>query len=746
MKLHEDVQTALNQAAEYSLARGHEYVTLEHLLWAFCQVNDAKGFLTKLGLNIDELAQDLAQFFTEHMPTTDDPVTTADFTIAVNRVLQRAAMQVQGAGRDEVKVGSVMLALMEERESFARYYIEKQGIQRFELVQYLANETRTGTESSNGSKESKANPAQAENALELYCVDLNKKAREGKTDPLIGREKVIERVVQVLARRTKNNPLLVGEPGVGKTAIADGLALRIEAQDVPHTLLNAEVYSLDMGALLAGTKYRGDFEERLKAIVTELGKRPKAILMIDEIHTIVGAGATSGGSLDASNLLKPALADGRLSCIGSTTFKEYRTHFEKDRALARRFQRIDVKEPSVEETVEILNGLKSKYEDFHKVHYTQNAIQSAAELSAKYIHSKFLPDKAIDVLDEAGALANVKRGSDSDKVQKITQRHIEKVIASIAQIPEVNVSANEAVQLKELSSELKRVLFGQDHAIDQVVQSIKLARSGLREENKPIGNFLFVGPTGVGKTELAKQLAKSLGNHFVRFDMSEYMEKHTVSRLVGAPPGYVGYEEGGLLTEALNQHPYSVVLLDEIEKAHPDIYNILLQVMDDGRLTDANGRTTDFSNAILIMTSNAGAQDIARGSIGFLKSNSSHLSMDAIKKVFAPEFLNRLDKIISFGNLPAEVLLNIARKFVKLVEESLRKKRVKIEISDRAIEWIAKKGFDSVYGARPMGRAVDQHVKAPLVDEVLFGSLKNGGVIKIDYEENKDELSFEFIA
>lgn len=727
MKLHPDVQAALNHAAEDSRLRKHEFVTIEHLLFGLLQTEQGQNLASGLELNTAELRQDLEEFFRNHMATVnlDPDFLQVDFTIAVNRVLQRAAIQVQSSGRDEVKTGHVLLAIFEERDCFARYYLEKQNVSRFDLVQYLSEVDRSGTKNteSNSGEDGKE---KGSSALALYCVNLNEKAKANRIDPLIGREDVIDRVVQVLARRSKNNPLLVGEPGVGKTAIADGLALRIVNHQVPHTLEGATVYSLDMGALLAGTKFRGDFEERLKAIMKELESEKKAILMIDEIHTIVGAGATSGGSMDASNLLKPALASGQLSCIGSTTFKEFRSHFEKDRALARRFQRIDVKEPTIDESIEILRGLKPKFEEHHRVVYSQSAIRAAVELSARHIHQKFLPDKAIDVIDEAGARANILRKADSTVPVKIGQKDIEKVVSKMAQIPEIQISQAETVQLKELSSQLKRVLFGQNQAIDDVVQSIKMARSGLREKNKPIANFLFVGPTGVGKTELAKQLAELLGNHFVRFDMSEYMEKHAVSKLVGAPPGYVGYDEGGLMTEAVNQHPYSVLLLDEIEKAHPDLFSILLQVMDDGRLTDSSGRTTDFSNCVVIMTSNAGASDLAKGSIGIQNQPSKFISMDAIKRTFAPEFINRIDKIIHFEQLSQGVIADIARKFVKDVQLKLNKRRIDLEVTDGAIQWLADKGYSLAYGARPMGRTVDKYLKSILVDEVLFSDESKG--------------------
>ena len=670
------------------------------------------------------------------------PPPTPPPTSGFQRVVQRAILHVQSSGRDEVTGGNVLVALFSERESYAVYFLQQQDMSRLDAVTYISHGVGKGdspTEAAppTGTEEkSDVKPdGKKESALAQFTVNLNDKARAGKVDPLIGRMAEVDRTVQILCRRSKNNPLYVGDPGVGKTAIAEGLARKINEGDVPEVLLPAVIYSLDMGALLAGTRYRGDFEERLKSVVTELEKMPDAILFIDEIHTVIGAGATSGGAMDASNLLKPALSSGAIRCIGSTTYKEFRNHFEKDRALLRRFQKIDVNEPTIEDTIKIIAGLRSAFEQHHAVRYTPDAIKSAVELSARYIHDRKLPDKAIDVIDEVGAMQMLVPPSRRKKV--ITTKEIEQVVATMARIPPKSVSSDDKATLQNLETDLKRVVFGQDMAIEKLASAIKLSRAGLREPDKPIGNYLFSGPTGVGKTEVARQLASVLGIPLQRFDMSEYMERHSVSRLIGAPPGYVGYDQGGLLTDAVDQQPHSVLLLDEIEKAHPDLFNILLQVMDNGKLTDHHGKTVDFRNTILIMTTNAGASDMAREGIGFGASSREDVQEDAIKKMFTPEFRNRLDAVVPFAYLPPAVVARVVDKFILQLELQLADRNVHIELDDEARAWLTTRGYDKLYGARPMGRLVQEKIKQPLAEELLFGKLIHGGEVKVRIKDNQ---------
>lgn len=758
--LSRDLERRMAEAAEEAKQGRCEFVTLEHILLAISGSPEANQIYTAVGLDVTRLKAELRDSIAKHCPQITVEQLGAyggfeswqpEFTLACHRLIQRAALQVRSAGKNQITEGHLLVALFYEPDSHAVFALAKQGLSQFDVINYISHGVEKDEDSKqiSGPKtdvdglpmdESKNSP------LESFCVNLNEKAEQGKTDPLVGRADVIERVMQVLCRRTKNNPLLIGEPGVGKTAIAEGLAAKIVAKEVPESLLDKVIYSLDLGSLVAGTKFRGDFEGRLKGIIKEIKKKKNAILFIDEIHTIVGAGSTSGGSMDASNLLKPALANGGLSCIGSTTFTEYRQHFEKDRALNRRFQRIDVKEPTQSEAVDILKGLRPSFEEHHEVKITDEALTASVELSVRYLQNKLLPDKAIDVVDEAGANARLK----GLKGINITPKEIEETIAKMAQIPATTISHNELDQLKDMDLKLKSVIYGQDEAIDRLVAAIKYSRSGLGRDNKPIGSFLFTGPTGVGKTEVCKQLAQTMGIPFLRFDMSEYMEKHTVARLVGAPPGYVGYEEGGQLTEQINKAPYSVLLFDEMEKAHTDIYNILLQVMDAGRLTDSNGRTVDFRNVIIIMTSNAGALDVARGSIGLIEQSRKGISMDALKKVFAPEFLNRLDAIVTFGDLDENMILRVAQKFIGELQLQLQKKNVELQVSSAVTSWLAKKGYDKVFGARPMARVVDEQLKRPLADELLFGKLKKGGRVQIDMNTGAkaatEPLKFEFTS
>jgi ATP-dependent Clp protease ATP-binding subunit ClpA len=743
------LEQTLNLAVQTAHSRRHEYVSLEHILFSMVE-NDAEAvrILSGCGADLDLLRQRLKDHLTKNCPqlskedVESDPSWRPELTLAFHRLLQRAAIQVQSSGKKLVTSGNILVALFHETESNARFFLEEQGITQFEVINFLSHGLARTSASQPVSVDGQTTDGKKANASALaqYCVNLNQKAINGKVDPLVGREEVLERAVQILARRTKNNPLLIGEAGVGKTAIADGLAQRIVDGDVPARLKNAVIYSLDMGALLAGTKYRGDFEERLKAVVKELREQPHSILFIDEIHTVVGAGGTSGGSMDASNLLKPSLADGTLSCIGSTTYKEYKNHFEKDRALARRFQKIDVQEPTPDQAKAILKGLKTRYEEFHGVTYPNDVIDAAVDLSVKHVHGRQLPDKAIDVIDEVGAALRL-RAQNTDPIT-VQVADVERVTAAMAQIPERTVSRSDRERLRDLESQLKSFIFGQDEAISRVSSAIKLARTGLGRANKPIGSYLFAGPTGVGKTEVAKQLSEILGVKFLRFDMSEYMEKHAVSRLVGAPPGYVGYEEGGLLTDAVSKNPFAVLLMDEIEKAHHDLINILLQVMDSGRLTDSTGRTVDFSNVILIMTSNAGAHEAAKGGLGINPERSSGISMDAIKRLFRPEFLNRLDAVVEFRNLDKPILLRVVGKFVHELEAQLLGRQIQLEVHPEAIEWLFEKGYDAAYGARPFARTVDEHLKKPMVDEILFGKLADGGRVVVTVD--KGELKFTY--
>ncbi len=756
--LSRNLEKSLHRALALAGDRNHEYATLEHLLMALTEDQDAVAVLRACGVDIDKLGGELRQYLDHELGNlvvdqTEDPKPTASF----QRVVQRAAIHVQSSGRQEVTGANVLVAMFSERESHAVFYLQEQDMSRFDAVNYISHgiakvpgrsENRPVQGSSNGGsggeeeEQGERRAKRANEALDTYCVDLNKKAEAGKIDPLIGRDAEIERTIQVLCRRTKNNPLYVGESGVGKTALAEGLARRIVNDEVPDVLLEATIFALDMGALLAGTRYRGDFEERLKAVVSELEGHDNAILFIDEIHTVIGAGATSGGSMDASNLLKPALQSGTLRCIGSTTYKEYRSYFEKDRALVRRFQKIDVNEPSVEDAVKILRGLKPYYEKHHRVRYTAEAIRTAVELSSRYINDRKLPDKAIDVIDEVGAAQMLVPAHRRKKL--ITVKDVEAVVAKIARIPPKSVSRNDQEALKNLERDLKTVVFGQDAAIASLSSAIKLARAGLREPEKPIGCYLFSGPTGVGKTEVARQLALTMGIELVRFDMSEYMERHSVSRLIGAPPGYVGFDQGGLLTDAIDQHPHAVLLLDEIEKAHPDLFNILLQIMDHGKLTDNNGKSVDFRNTILIMTTNAGAAELAKPAIGFEREVRIGEDEEAIKRMFTPEFRNRLDKTIRFAALPTDVVKLVVDKFIMQLEAQLEDRNVTIELTEEARDWLVRKGYDQTYGARPLARVIQEHIKTPLADELLFGSLAKGGLVRVRVED--DKLGFEYIG
>ncbi|PZF77023.1 ATP-dependent Clp protease ATP-binding subunit ClpA [Aestuariivirga litoralis] len=754
------LEKALHRALALANERRHEYATLEHLLLSLTDDKDAAAVMKACNVDLDVLRRSLTNYIDNELgqmisAEREDSKPTAGF----QRVIQRAVIHVQSSGREEVTGANVLVAIFAERESHAAYFLQEQDMTRYDAVNYISHgiakrsglsETRPvrgvdqdqqGASNSDGDEGSAKKKGEGD-ALDAYCINLNKKAGEGKIDPLIGREAEVRRTIQILCRRQKNNPLFVGDPGVGKTAIAEGLARKIINGDVPEVLLNCTVFQLDMGALLAGTRYRGDFEERLKAVVKEIESRPGAIMFIDEIHTVIGAGATSGGSMDASNLLKPALANGSLRCIGSTTYKEYRQHFEKDRALVRRFQKIDVNEPSIPDAIEILKGLKPYYEEFHKVRYTDDAIETAVQLSARYMADRKLPDKAIDVIDETGASQMLVTEDKRRKVIGVPE--IEETIATMARIPAKTVSKDDATVLKNLDAELKRMVFGQDKAIEALAAAIKLARAGLREPEKPIGCYLFSGPTGVGKTEVAKRLAEVMGVNMLRFDMSEYMERHSVSRLIGAPPGYVGFDQGGLLTDGIDQHPYSVLLLDEIEKAHPDLFNILLQVMDHGKLTDHNGKSVDFRNVILIMTTNAGAQDMAREAIGFGNSVRQGDDMEAIQRLFTPEFRNRLDAVIAFGHLPPAVVRKVVEKFVLQLEAQLAERQINIELSADAADWLARKGYDQQMGARPLARIIQEHVKKPLAEEVLFGKLSKGGTVRILLKG--DELHFEYLS
>jgi ATP-dependent Clp protease ATP-binding subunit ClpA len=740
----------LHRALAYANERRHEYATLEHLLLALTEDQDAVAVLRACTVDLEKLRRDLTGYVdNELVNLVSNHVEDAKPTASFQRVLQRAAIHVQSSGREEVTGANVLVAMFAERESHAVYFLQEQDMTRFDAVNYISHgiakapgrsETRRVQGSDEEERSNDKQQKRGHDALDAYCVNLNKKAKNGKIDPLIGREAEVDRTIQILCRRSKNNPLYVGDPGVGKTAIAEGLARRIVQREVPEVLLNATIYALDMGALLAGTRYRGDFEERLKAVLGELEAMPGAVLFIDEIHTVIGAGATSGGAMDASNLLKPALASGAIRCIGSTTYKEYRNYFEKDRALVRRFQKIDVNEPTVEDSVKILRGLKPYYERHHKVRYTSDAIRAAVELSHRYIGDRKLPDKAIDVIDETGAAQMLV--PESKRRKTITAKEVEAVIATMARIPPKSVSRDDREVLKNLDRDLKTMVFGQDKAIEALVAAIKLARAGLRDPEKPIGSYLFSGPTGVGKTEVARQLARTLGIELTRFDMSEYMERHTVSRLIGAPPGYVGFDQGGLLTDAVDQHPHSVLLLDEIEKAHPDLFNILLQVMDYGKLTDHNGKNVDFRNVILIMTTNAGASDLAKPAIGFGSDIRVGDDEEAINRMFTPEFRNRLDTVVSFAALSPETIGRVVDKFILQLEEQLADRNVTIELDETARKWLAEKGYDRLFGARPLARIIQEHVKKPLAEELLFGKLTKGGVVRVT--RDGDKLGFSF--
>lgn len=747
--LSQNLEKTLHHALALAAQRDHEYATLEHLLLALCDDQDAIAVMRACNVDLDQLTQVLTSFVDEDLEELvvsdeEDPKPTAGF----QRVVQRAAIHVQSSNREEVTGANVLVALFSERESHAVYFLQTQDMTRLDAVNYISHgiAKRPGQASArpvNGAESDGASGDEAtatgQEALSAYCVNLNEKAANGKIDPLIGRELEIERTIQILCRRTKNNPLYVGDSGVGKTAIAEGLARRIVNKEVPEVLANATIFSLDMGALLAGTRYRGDFEERLKAVVSELEETDGAVLFIDEIHTVIGAGATSGGAMDASNLLKPALAAGSLRCMGSTTYKEFRSHFEKDRALVRRFQKIDVMEPSVEDTIKILKGLKPYYEEHHHVRYTADAIRTAVELAAKYINDRKLPDKAIDVIDETGAAQMLL--PENKRRKTISVKEVEAVVAKMARIPPKSVSRDDKKALQNLERDLKRMVFGQDNAITALSGAIKLSRAGLREPEKPIGSYLFSGPTGVGKTEVARQLAASLGVEIHRFDMSEYMERHSVSRLIGAPPGYVGFDQGGLLTDAIDQHPHCVLLLDEIEKAHPDLFNILLQVMDHGKLTDNNGKSVDFRNTIIIMTTNAGASELAKNAIGFERESREGEDKEAIERMFSPEFRNRLDAIIPFASLKPEVVGKVVEKFIMQLEAQLSDRNVSIELTKPAREYLASKGYDKTMGARPLGRLIQNEIKKPLAEELLFGKLVSGGLVKVGLKDRK--LTFD---
>jgi len=747
--LSANLEQTLHRALALANERRHEYATLEHLLLALTEDNDAIAVLRACGVEIDRLRSDISDYVDNELSSlitaqAGDAKPTAGF----QRVLQRAAIHVQSSGREEVTGANVLVALFSERESHAVYFLQVQEMSRLDAVNYISHgiakvQGRAKDQTVHGADDDAAAEKvvrKGHEALDAYCVNLNQKAIDGKIDPLIGRTEEIDRTIQVLCRRTKNNPLYVGEAGVGKTAIAEGLARRIVREEVPEVLKDAIIYALDMGALLAGTRYRGDFEERLKAVVSELEAPDHAILFIDEIHTVIGAGATSGGAMDASNLLKPALQSGTLRCIGSTTYKEYRNYFEKDRALVRRFQKIDINEPTVEEAVKILRGLKPYYEEHHSVRYTAEALRTAVELAARYISDRKLPDKAIDVIDEVGASQMLL--PESRRRKTIGVKEVEAVVAKIARIPPKSVSKDDKAALKNLKRDLKTMVFGQDPAINALTAAIKLARAGLREPQKPIGCYLFSGPTGVGKTEVARQLAMSLGIELTRFDMSEYMERHSVSRLIGAPPGYVGFDQGGLLTDAVDQHPHCVLLLDEIEKAHPDLFNILLQVMDHGKLTDHNGKSVDFRNVILIMTTNAGAADMAKPAIGFGRGIREGDDEEAINRMFTPEFRNRLDAVIGFANLTPAVMSQVVDKFIMELEAQLSDRNVTIELSETARKWLAEKGYDPTFGARPLARVIQEHIKKPLAEELLFGKLAKGGIVVVDIAEDAPTFSY----
>jgi ATP-dependent Clp protease ATP-binding subunit ClpA len=751
--LSQSLEQALHRAIKLASDRHHEYATPDHLLLALMDDTDAAQVMKACNVDMDALRKTLQKYIDEElMMVVIEDGEDAKPSTAFQRVVQRAVLHVQNSGREEVTGANVLVALFTERESHAVYFLQEQNMTRLDAVSYMSHgiakrpgmsqqkAARGAEEEEDGEKPNK----QGTEALEAYCVNLNEKAKQGRVDPLIGRTAEVDRTIQILCRRQKNNPLFVGDPGVGKTAIAEGLARKIVKNEVPEVLRGNIIYSLDMGALIAGTRYRGDFEERLKSVVKELEALKGAILFIDEIHTVIGAGATSGGAMDASNLLKPALQQGSLRCIGSTTYKEYRQYFEKDRALVRRFQKIDVVEPTIPDAIKIMMGIKPYYEEFHKVRYTTDAIKAAVELSAKYINDRKLPDKAIDVIDEVGASQMLIAESRRKKV--IGVKEVEDVIATMARIPPKSVSKDDTAALKTLEDDLRLAVFGQDKALHALASAIKLARAGLRQPEKPIGCYLFSGPTGVGKTEAAKQLAKTMGVELLRFDMSEYMERHTVSRLIGAPPGYVGFDQGGLLTDGVDQHPHCVLLLDEVEKAHPDLFNILLQVMDHGKLTDHNGKKIDFRNVVLIMTTNAGAADSAKEAIGFGRGKREGEDEEAIKKLFTPEFRNRLDSIITFAPLGRDTIDRVVEKFVLELELQLSDRDVTFDVTPEATRWLGEKGYDDAFGARPLARVIQENLKKPLADEILFGKLKNGGTVRVLLDRDTDKLAFEFIT
>lgn len=739
--LNQEVEVVLNQSIHFAQQNNHEYVSLEHLLHSLLTLPPIINLCNDLGADSGNIQNQLKQFVDQHAPkvTSGTPI-KPEFTIAVHRALQRAVIQVQNSGKSMVFPEHILLSILEEKDSHARYFFLKTGIETYDIVNHIAHGRLNQNPQQNMPVATSSNETKKESSLNQYTVNLNEKASQGKIDPIIGREEILDRMIQVLCRRNKNNPLLVGEPGVGKTALADGLALKIVNKQVPKLLEKAVIYSLDLGTLIAGSKYRGDFEQRLKKVLSDLNGQEHAILFIDEIHTLMGAGATGGGSLDASNLLKPVLANGELSCIGSTTYKEFRQHLEKDRAFARRFQKIDITEPTKEESYQILEGLKERYEKFHNVIYQPEILKQAVDLSEKYIFDKHLPDKAIDIIDEVGAKINLKRKTE-DAIT-ITLEQIERVVAQMGQIPSHTVSSSDIDKLKNLELRLKSLIFGQDQSIESLVSAIKMNRVGLGRDRKPVGSFLFAGPTGVGKTEVAKQLSAHLGNKFIRFDMSEYMEKHAVARLIGAPPGYVGFEEGGLLTEAISKSPYCVLLLDEIEKAHPDLLNILLQVFDNGSLTDPHGKTADFTHATIIMTTNCGARDAAKGSIGINPGDPHKISDEAIKRHFSPEFLNRLDQVVHFSPLNNIICERVLDKFLLELAEQLKPKHVELDVSKPARQWLMDKGFDPIYGARPLNRVINEHIKKALSEEILFGKLAQGGTAQVKVKNSQIDIHF----
>jgi ATP-dependent Clp protease ATP-binding subunit ClpA len=748
--LSKELDKRLGKSIDFATKKNHEFVTLEHFLYCLVESPLITEILEKLGTSPTEVKNELKSYIDKNPIFPDEnkkdfggaEAWRADLTASMHRVFERAALQLTSAGKNEINEAHVLISLLEEKKSYATFCLEKCGVKQFDVISIVSHELSSGpikSISSTHENDDADSKKSKSSALEDFALNLNEFVTSGKKDPLIGREDLIQKMIQTLGRRTKNNPLLIGDSGVGKTAIAEGLAEKIVSGEVPEFLKDKIIYSVDLGSLLAGAKYRGDFEGRLKNIIKEVKERKNIILFIDEIHTIVGAGSISGGSMDASNLLKPALTKGDLTCVGATTFQEYRQHFEKDKALTRRFQRLDVTEPSIADTLLILQGIKKKYEDFHQIQYTDESLKACVDLSQKYLVNSKLPDKAIDLLDEVGSTVKLNK---SDKI--VEPKDVLEVVSKLSGVPTVEMNQDDLKNLKDLDKKLKALVFGQDEAIEVLVRSIKFARSGLEQKEKPWGSFLFAGPTGVGKTEVCKQLARLLGVQFQRYDMSEYMEKHAVSRLVGAPPGYVGYEQGGQLTEHIQKHPYSLILLDEIEKAHPDIYNILLQVMDGGRLTDGNGRTVDFKNTLIVLTTNAGAADVAKGTIGLGKNDRSSVSQDAIKKTFTPEFINRLDQVVYFNSLNRELILKVVEKFISELRLSLAHKKVDLQLSDEVLNYLADKGFDPVYGARPIARKIDQLIKSQLVDELLFGKLKSGG--RVEVELNKDKLKFEFKA